>query len=242
MTEKLIYESGKSRVYYRPDSDWGKPVIMKVLNYEFPTPLEIAQFYNEYEIISDIHLDGIRRVLKKGKENNRHAIFFEWIEGERLDVAFRGKQNDIADFLHLAISAAHTLGEIHRHNIIHKDISPFNILVNLQERKVHIIDFGISTQLDLKQDYTGNPERLEGTHECISPDQTGRMNRWVDYRTDLYSLGVTFYEMLTGKLPCTGRDAIELVHAHIAHTPVPLHEVNRHIPEQIGRIIGKLLS
>lgn len=242
MTEKLIYESGKSRVYYRPDSDWGKPVIMKVLNYEFPTPLEIAQFYNEYEIISDIHLDGIRRVLKKGKENNRHAIFFEWIEGERLDVAFRGKQNDIADFLHLAISAAHTLGEIHRHNIIHKDISPFNILVNLQERKVHIIDFGISTQLDLKQDYTGNPERLEGTLEYNSPEQTGRMNRWVDYRTDLYSLGVTFYEMLTGKLPCTGRDAIELVHAHIAHTPVPLHEVNRHIPEQIGRIIGKLLS
>src|SRR5580698_121638 len=177
MIEKLIYESKKSKIYLRDESEWGIPVVMKILNYEFPTPHDIAQFENEYEIISSVKLDGIRNVLKKGKENNRHALFLEWVEGENLNNAFRGKQNDIADFLYISIAMADALGQIHRNNIIHKDISPFNILVNLQERSVRIIDFGISTNLNLKQHYVGNPERLEGTLAYNSPEQTGRMNR-----------------------------------------------------------------
>ncbi len=208
MTEKLIYESRKSKIYLREQSEWGKPVVMKILNYEFPTPNDISQFNNEYEIISSVQLNGIRNALKKGKEKNRHALFLEWVEGENLTTAFRGKQNDIVDFLHIAIAMAQSLSEIHRHNIIHKDISPFNILVNLQQRSVRIIDFGISTNLDLKQHYMGNPERLEGTLAYNSPEQTGRMNRVVDYRTDLYSLGVTLYEMLAGKLPFISKDAM----------------------------------
>jgi predicted ATPase len=242
MTEKLIYESRKSKVYYRTDSEWGKPVVMKVLNYEFPTPDDINQFYNEYEIISSIKLEGIRNALKKGKEKNRHALFLEWVEGEPLHQAFKGKQNDIIDFLHIAIASAAALEEIHSHQIIHKDISPFNIIVNLQERSVRIIDFGISSNLDLKQHYVGNPERLEGTLMYNSPEQTGRMNRVVDHRTDLYSLGVTFYEMLAGRAPFTYKDAMELVHAHIAQIPKPVHEVNTNVPRQISLILSKLLS
>jgi predicted ATPase/class 3 adenylate cyclase len=242
MSERLIYESKKSKVYRLDDNEWGRPVVMKVLNYEFPTPQDISQFYNEYEIISSVRLDGIRNALRKGKDKNRHVLYLEWVDGEPLHVAFRGKQNDIIDFLHLAVAMADALGQIHRHNIIHKDISPFNMVVDLQERKVRIIDFGISTNLDIKQHYLGNPERLEGTLTYNSPEQTGRMNRVVDYRTDLYSLGVTMYEMLAGRPPFASKDAMELVHAHMAHIPRPLHEVNSHVPEQVSAIIARLLA
>lgn len=242
MTEKLIYESRKSKLYYRPDSEWGKPVVLKVLNYEFPTPSDISQFYNEYDIINSLQLGGIRNVLKKGKEKNRHALILEWVDGEPLHKAFAGKQNDILDFLYLAVAAAVALDEIHRHHIIHKDISPFNLIADIQARTVRIIDFGIATQLDIKQHYVGNPERLEGTLMYNSPEQTGRMNRLVDYRTDLYSLGVTFYEMLAGRTPFVSTDAMELVHAHIAQIPEPVHTLNKNVPEPISAIIQKLLA
>ena len=242
MTEKLIYESKKSKIFFCDDAESGNPVAKKVLNYEFPTPKDISRFYNEYEVISSIKLSGIRNVIRKGKENNRHYLLLEWIEGENLAAAFRGKQNDIIDFLYIAIAITEALSQIHAYNIIHKDISPFNIIVDLQDRTVRIIDFGISTNLDLKQIYIGNPEQLEGTLTYNSPEQTGRMNRLVDYRTDLYSLGVTLYEMLTGKPPFTAKDAMELVHCHLAHIPKPVYMMNANAPVQISNIIDKLLS
>jgi predicted ATPase/class 3 adenylate cyclase len=242
MVERLIYESKKSKIFYRDESEWNHPIVVKVLNYEFPTPSDISQFYNEFEIISNTPLPGIRNALLKTKEQNRHAMILEWVEGENLLTAFKNKQNDIVDFLYISVAIAQSLSEIHQHNIIHKDIAPFNILVNLQQRSVKIIDFGISTKLDLKQHYVGNPERLEGTLAYNSPEQTGRVNRVVDYRTDLYSLGITFYEMLTGALPFTAKDAMGLVHAHIAVVPKPVSEVNKKVPVQLSRIIQKLIA
>lgn len=185
MAEQLIYESKKSKIYRVDDNEWNRPVVMKILNFEFPTPNDIAQFYNEYDIIEGLDLKGTRNVLKRSKEKNRHALFLDWFEARTLKEVFQKKQNDILDFLYMAVGAADALGEIHQHNIIHKDISPFNILVNLQERTVKIIDFGISTRFDLKHHNLGNPELLEGTLAYNSPEQTGRMNRTVDYRTDL---------------------------------------------------------
>ena len=111
------------------------------------------------------------------------------------------------------------LGEVHANNIVHKDLSALNMIVDESTGSVHLIDFGISSRIDLKERHLGNPERLEGNLSYISPEQTGRMNRIVDYRTDLYSLGVTFYEMLTGRLPFLARDAMELVHAHNRSDP-----------------------
>ncbi|HQW01058.1 MAG TPA: serine/threonine-protein kinase PknK, partial [Saprospiraceae bacterium] len=215
---------------------------MKILNFEFPTPLEIAQFYNEFDIIDGLTLKGTRNVLKRSKAKNRHALYLEYFPARTLKEVFLKKQNDILDFLYMAIGAADALGEIHQHNIIHKDISPFNILVNLQERTVKIIDFGISTRFDLKHHYLGNPERLEGTLAYNSPEQTGRMNRTVDYRTDLYSLGVTLYEVIAGRLPFPASDAMELVHAHIAQIAEHVNLVNPVVPEVIGRIIAKLMA
>lgn len=242
MAEQLIYESKKSKIYRVDDNEWNRPVVMKILNFEFPTPNDIAQFYNEYDIIEGLDLKGTRNVLKRSKEKNRHALFLDWFEARTLKEVFQKKQNDILDFLYMAVGAADALGEIHQHNIIHKDISPFNILVNLQERTVKIIDFGISTRFDLKHHNLGNPELLEGTLAYNSPEQTGRMNRTVDYRTDLYSLGVTFYEALAGRLPFPAIDAMELIHAHIAQIAEPVHIVNPIVPPVIGKIISKLMA
>ena len=242
MAEQLIYESKKSKIYLIDENEWNMPVAMKVLNFEFPTPGDIAQFYNEYDIIEGLQLRGTRNVLKRSREKNRHALFLEWFPSKTVKEVFQKRPNDIQDFLYMAVGAADALGELHQHNIIHKDISPYNILFNLQDRTVRIIDFGISTRFDLKHHYLGNPERLEGTLAYNSPEQTGRMNRTVDYRTDLYSLGITFYEALAGRLPFPASDAMELVHAHIAQVPAPVDTINPVVPTVLGRIIARLIA
>ena len=242
MVEKLIYESKKSKVYFQDESEFGKPVLLKILNFEFPTPSEIAQFYNEHDILDGLELLNTRNVLKKTKAKNRHALYLEWIDAGTINEVFKNKRGDIIDFLHIAIASASALAEIHQHNIIHKDISPFNILVDLQKRIVKLIDFGISTKIDLKQYSISNTETLEGTLIYNSPEQTGRMNRKVDYRTDLYSLGVTFYEMLTGVPPFISKDAMELVHGHIAINPKELYLINPNIPKPISDIVSILLQ
>ncbi len=242
MTDRLIYESKKSKVFCRKETDSGQSFAVKVLNYEFPTPEDIAQFHNEFDIISGLSLAGVRNAIRKTRENHRHVLVMEWIEGESLLTAFRNKTDDIVDFLHIAIAAAGALEETHAHRIIHKDITPQNLLVDLQERRVWLIDFGISTNLNLKQPYVGNPEKIEGTLGYCSPEQTGRMNRSVDFRTDLYSLGATFYEILAGRPPFSGKDAMELVHAHLAQMPEPLHEANPRVPRMLSDIIARLMA
>ncbi len=181
MGDRLVYEGKKSKVFRREDGS-GTVTAVKVLNYEFPTPADIAQFHTEFDIIRELKLPGIRGPLRKTRENNRHVLEMEWVDGENLKTTFRQKSGDIVDVLHIAIAAGRALAEIDHQHIIHKDITPFNILVDLQERRVRIIDFGISTILDLKQPYVSNPELIEGTLAYCSPEQTGRMNCPVDFR------------------------------------------------------------
>ena len=242
MGDRLVYESKKTKVFRRQDDASGAIKAVKVLNYEFPTPADIAQFNNEFDIISGLKLPGIRAALRKARENNRHVIEMEWVDGENLKTTFRQKSSDIVDVLHIAVATARALAEIHHHHIIHKDISPFNILVDLQERSVRLIDFGIATAFDLKQPYVSNPELIEGTLAYCSPEQTGRMNCPLDFRADLYALGATFYEILAGAPPFRAADAMGLVHAHLAQVPAPLRQLNPRVPESLSAIIDKLLA
>ncbi len=241
MADRLIYESKKSKVFRRQDAS-GAVTAVKVLNYEFPTPVDIAQFHNEFDIISGLALPEIRAALRKTRENNRHVIEMEWVDGEDLKTAFRQKSADIVDVLHIAIATARALSEIHRHHIIHKDVSPYNILVDLQERRVRLIDFGIATIFDLKQPYVSNPELIEATLAYCSPEQTGRMNCAVDFRADLYALGATFYEVLAGALPFQAADAMGMVHAHLAQIPTPLRQLNPRVPASLSAVFDKLLA
>ncbi|MDF2156785.1 adenylate/guanylate cyclase domain-containing protein [Algoriphagus sp. CAU 1675] len=242
MSEKLIYESKKSKIYFFDDSEWQQPVLLKVLNYEFPTPKDISQFYNEFEIIESLNIKGARLALKRLKYQGKHAMYLEWVQGNTIKDAFKGKQESLDSFLKIAIQVTRVISELHEQNIIHKDISGNNIIVDLSNNWVKIIDFGIASKLTLKEQNLGNPEHLDGTLEYISPEQTGRMNRAVDYRTDLYSLGIVFYEMLTGVTPFEGMDPMGIVHGHIAVTPVPVHERNPKIPLQVSEIISHLLA
>jgi predicted ATPase/signal transduction histidine kinase len=242
MSERLIYESENSRVFLRSDEGEEAPVVVKILNQEFPSNRSIRQFYNEYEMVKDLDVPGVRRVLDMGKVNNRHSLTLEYVEGITAKALAGEGPVALELFLQVAIQACEILSQIHQRNIVHKDLSAVNVIVDRDRGSVHLIDFGISSRIDLKEQHLGNPERLEGNLSYISPEQTGRMNRIVDYRTDLYSLGVTFYELLTGRLPFQARDAMELVHAHIAQTPDPVVALRPEVPQPLSDIVDRLLA
>ncbi|MET0403610.1 MAG: ATP-binding sensor histidine kinase, partial [Cystobacter sp.] len=144
-------------------------------------------------------------------------------------------------FLPLAISLCTTLAEVHRRGVIHKDIKPANILLS-SSGQPWLIDFGIATLQHVERVEASAPQFVEGTPAYLSPEQTGRMNRTLDYRTDLYSLGVTFYQVLTGRLPFQGRDLLEWFHAHLAQAPVPPRAVVPSLPAPLSALVLKLMS
>jgi len=239
---KLIHESSNSLIYYQASDEYDRPVVIKVLNTDHPTAHQLIRFNNEYEFTKDLTIDGVRKSIAQTRLEDRPALILEYITGQTLKETFVEQQQSPVSFLQTAIQIAQTLGELHQHHIIHRDINSHNILVNLETMQVKIIDFGLASRLDLRIQHLGNPEGLAGTLAYISPEQTGRMNRMVDYRTDLYSLGVTFYELLTGHLPFESDDPLALVHAHLAKIPQPVTTLNPDTPPILSNIVMKLLS
>ncbi|MDM8558858.1 AAA family ATPase [Candidatus Parabeggiatoa sp. HSG14] len=237
-----IYESANSLVYRGHRKKDNQPVILKMLKQDYPTPVELTRYRQEYEITHDLDLTGVIKVYDIEKYQNTLVIILEDFGGESLKQLIANNPLTLKDFFPLAIETADNLSKIHAANIIHKDINPSNIVINPDTKLLKIIDFGIASRLPRENPTLKNPEQLEGTLAYLSPEQTGRINRSMDYRTDLYSLGVTFYELLTGKLPFIATDAMELVHCHIAKTPSPLCEVNSDIPPIISDIVMKLLA
>ncbi len=237
---QLIFEGSNSVVYYQEQSEYPTPVVIKVIRDEHATPEQVNAFYNEYDISQNLNIEGTRKVYQKTTLEEKAALVMEYVPGQTLRDFFEENELSLSEFLKISIKICQVLGEIHQHKIIHKDIGTKNILLDAQ-KNVKLIDFGISTKLSLKINQLNNPEKLEGTLAYISPEQTGRMNRVVDHRSDLYSLGVVLYELATGKLPFDSEDAMSLVHSHLAQSPVPPQEVKPEIPEIISDIILKLL-
>ncbi|MEG4113491.1 MULTISPECIES: AAA family ATPase [unclassified Microcoleus] len=240
--QKLLYESTNSLVYRGIREADRQPLILKLLKESYPTPQELLRYRTEYRITRELKEAGVVQVYDLQKYQNSLVIFVEDFGGESLKIWMQQRKFSLKEFLILAIAATETLGQIHSANIIHKDINTSNIVYNPETGQLKIIDFGISTQLTREMPTLKNPNVLEGTLAYISPEQTGRMNRSIDYRTDFYSLGVTFYELLTGKLPFETEDALELVHCHIARQPVPPHEIKPEIPLILSQIVSKLMA
>jgi PAS domain S-box-containing protein len=239
-----IHESQHTRVYRGRQQDNRLPVILKFLNEEYPPPATIARFQQEYETLRMLDLAGVVRVYELLPHHNSLTMILEDFGGEALGQLLRtnGGRLPLDKFFPLACQIAESLGAVHQRHIIHKDINPFNIVFNPASGQLKIIDFGISTVLSRETRTFHNPNVLEGTLAYLSPEQTGRMNRTLDYRTDFYSLGATFYELLTGRVPFLADDPLELLHAHIAGRPRPPHELNRDVPPVLSDIILKLLA
>jgi predicted ATPase/signal transduction histidine kinase/tRNA A-37 threonylcarbamoyl transferase component Bud32 len=237
-----VFDSINKTVYRAYDEKNEQKVIIKILKTETPKLEEIARLRQEYQITQNLDIPGIIKSLDLIKAGNSWALILEDFGGESLHHFLANRHLSTEQFLQIAIAIANILEHIHQVPIIHKDIKPSNILINPQTWQIKLTDFSIASRLYSEAATIDNPNSIEGSLAYISPEQTGRMNRSIDHRSDFYSLGVTFYEMLVGSLPFTSNDTMELVYAHIAKEPLLPHEKNPEIPEILSRIVGKLLA
>ncbi|MEA3242701.1 MAG: protein kinase, partial [Pseudomonadota bacterium] len=222
------------------DSDQA-PVIIKSLLVGIATEEDVAAVKHEFDILSTLSVEGVPKPFGLESDANGLNLILEDRRGSRLSNYIRTSSFDLATYLDIAIGIADVLGEIHRQHVVHKDINPSNVLVD-STGAVALIDFNISTLHAEEYATVSHPTRLEGTLAYISPEQTGRMNRPVDYRSDLYSLGVTLYELFTGELPFKTVDPMELVYCHIAVPPSLPDEIRSDLPGSVSAVICKLLE
>lgn len=242
--EEKLHEGSHSLVYrgYREEAPEQR-LIIKFLHKEYPSPKDIASFKQECALTQALkELDCVSSALSIHRHQNTYLMLFEDREALSLDRLIQTEPLALDTFLSIARRMAAGLEAIHQHHIIHKDVNPSNVVWVPSTREILWIDFGISTRLSREQPSIQNPQMLEGTLAYMSPEQTGRMNRSLDYRTDLYSLGATFYQLLTGHVPFVAYDAVEWVHAHLAKSPRPLAQVRPSIPVILDKIIQKLMA
>ncbi len=249
---KKAINIGVSTNIYRSIKEGNIAVILKALRDDYPTLEAIARLKHEYSIARNLEHENIVKVLQLENSAEHHAIVFEDFGGISLKEYLADNRPSLQTVLQVAIAITQALIYIHGKKIIHKDIKPANIIVkNLEENKtgnsnyntlIKLIDFSIASLLEKEITQQINCTQLEGTLAYISPEQTGRMNRSLDFRSDFYSLGVTLYEMLTGKLPFTSDDHLELIHSHIAEQPTPIQKLNPDINTTVCAIVEKLMA
>jgi diguanylate cyclase (GGDEF)-like protein len=240
-----IHDGDNSRVYRARRVEDGRSLILKVLKADYPTTDQIGRYKQEYHLTHQLQLPSIIKAYGLEEWQRTLVMIVEDFGGISIDQWLQLHQQELTvdEFLPLALKIVDGLAQLHSQNVIHKDINPTNIVFNPETGVVKLIDLGISTQLSRENLTLNTPNALEGTLNYLSPEQTGRMNRSLDYRTDFYSLGVTFYELLTGALPFTTPDPMELVHCHIAKQPVPPHLLGKQeIPQAISDLIVKLMA
>ena len=239
---EMIGANPRLKVYRGYRNHDRQPVILKVAPTDSASLKTLARLKHEYELIR--HLEHPDRVKAFALRNykNRLVLVFEDIGGESLQQILESSALSAEHCLDIFLAIARQLAIIHEKKVIHRDINPSNLIVNQITGQVQITDFSISTRLSRENQKARFPHFLEGTLAYISPEQTGRMNRAVDFRTDFYSLGVTFYQALTGVLPFKVTDPMELIHCHIAKTPSPPDEIERRIPAALSAIVMKLMS
>lgn len=240
--ENLLYKGYDSSIYSGLRLDDDKQVIFKIHTSDFPSESQISRFQNEFNLgrrCSCLNVIDYYTFLMYEK---RALIIKENFGGSALSRIIAHKRLSMAEVFSIALGLARGIEVIHSKQIIHKDINPNNILYNEATGEVKIIDFGISSELTSELPDTVNPGKLEGTLAYISPEQTGRMNRSVDCRTDFYSLGVTLYQLVTRELPFDSDDPMALVHAHIAREPEAPAKKVRTIPGVFSDLIMKLMA
>ena len=208
---------------------------------EPPSRGSLDRFAHEYGLKDELDSAWALRPLELVRERGRTVLVLEDPGGEPL-AKLLGQPMAVERFIRLAIGVAAALARVHQRGLIHKDIKPANVLVNCITGQIWLTGFGIASRLPREHQAPDPPEVIGGTLAYMAPEQTGRMNRSVDSRSDLYALGVTLYEMATGQLPFTAADPMEWVHCHIARQPVPPDEQVAHVPKPLSAIVMKLLA
>jgi predicted ATPase/signal transduction histidine kinase len=245
-----LYTGTRTLVYRGIRSSDKHLVVIKILRNEYPNFYELVQFRNQYTIAKNLDFPSIIKPLTLEVYRNGYFLVMEDFGGISLsnylqvatDKNPKYKYLTLEEFLEIAIQLTETLHYLYQNRVIHKDIKPANILINPDTKQVKLIDFSISSLLPRETQEIQNANALEGTLAYLSPEQTGRMNRGIDYRSDFYSLGVTFYELLTGRVPFAAEDPLELVHCHLAKQAIPIDEINIQIPRVISEMVNKLMA
>jgi len=217
-------------------------VVLKILRQLHPSPEQVARFRHEYEMLGSVHSDAVATARAFETDQRRWALVQDDIGATALSEQLPGLGLGLAERLDIAIAVTAALRDTHAQGLIHKDINPSNIVRNADTGAIQLIDFGLATALASESPGFSNRNRLEGTLRYLSPEQTGRVAARVDYRSDLYSLGATLYELFAGRPPFESDDALELVHAHIARRPDPLEAVAPGVPSVLSAIVMRLLE
>jgi serine/threonine protein kinase len=245
-----IYTGTRTSIYRGIRESELYPVTIKLLRSQFPNLDRLMQFRHQYDIGKNLDLPTVIKTLALEPCQNSYAptILEDFNNSSSLksylDIsgALGEQPGTLIAFLQIVIQIADALEGLYHHRIVHKDIKPANILINPETLQIKLIDFSIASQLPKEVPEINNTNLLAGTLPYMSPEQTGRMNRGIDYRSDFYALGVTCYELLTGKLPFISSDPMEIVHSHLAKLPVPVERLNANIPPMLSQIVSKLMS
>jgi len=215
-------------------------VLVSIPTSERPGPDRIRMLEHQLAVRAELDSTWAVRPLALGQHQGRVALVLEDQPGELLE-RLLDQPMELGLFLRLAAGLASALSEVHRRGIIHKDIKPSHVLVNTTTGQAWLMGFGLSSRLPRERQTPDPPDTIAGTLAYMAPEQTGRMNRSIDARSDLYSLGVTLYRMFTGSLPFTAAEPIEWVHCHIARQPIAPGERVGNVPVTLSVIIMKLL-
>src|SRR6266851_2356884 len=238
-----LREGGEFTLYRGRQHGNTSPVLVIALSAEQPSPQALRRLEHEYSLAAELDPAWAAKPLALTRHEGRTILVLKDPGGEPLDRILerdQGQPLELTRFLRIAIGLAAALGQVHRRGLIHKDIKPANVLVDAAGN-VWLTGFGIASQLPRERQSPVPPEIIAGTLAYMAPEQTGRMNRSIDARSDLYSLGITLYQMLTSALPFAAADPLEWVHCHIARQPTPPGE-RATVPEPLSAITMKLLA
>ena len=237
-----LYAGNHSLIYRAQKPEAEDTVILKVLNTDYPSDTQIARFQHEYNIMQTLNSPLIPKAYAWIKEQNRVGMALQDIGAVgSIGQEFRSVHKlDWA--LDIAVQVANALLTLNKAHIVHKDIKPLNIVYNPDTELVQLIDYGLATELSSEEQFLTGHEDLKGTLPYIAPEQTGRMNSTVDYRTDFYSFGILLYELFSGEKPFSANDAIGWVHCHVAKPPLSWQDRHPELPGMLEAIVMKLLS
>ena len=236
----VIHRGRKNTVYRATRKEDKKIVAIKTSSMATPGRQEYNDLVSEFHLMENINCSDVPTVYDLLEHLSKVSLEMTYIEAPPLRSTIKNGPMDVESFFKLFIPITATIGSVHQHDLVHRDVTPQNILWNPTTEVSALIDFGAA--LEIPMTMSSYQSMIKGTHPYISPEQTGRINRPLDYRTDFYSLGITMYEAITGKLPFEASDIHEMIYQHIAVEPIPPKELIPGLPHAINQLILKCIE